>query len=117
VPLFGSFEAFLILLFHVDQVRNRNISLLQEQLTKMLNLEKLKGEKATQSSLKEFVTTVNKHLREVSVMLLKGCFMSNESYKKLRLIQSFKLDEERGIVLRSTLPKFTNSFLKPLYVL
>lgn len=83
----------------------------------MLNDEKQKAEEATQSAIKQYTTSINQHLQEVSIMLLKGCFISNESYKKIRLIQSYMLEEERAIVLRCELPKEVKPFQKPLYIL
>lgn len=65
--------------------------------------------------MKNFVSSINNHHQEVALLLLKGCFISNESYKKLRLLLSFNLNQEQAVVPRCSLPKMTNSYQKPMY--
>ena len=110
--MFGSFEGFLSLLFQLDKVRIRNNILIEEALKKQLKEEEEKHQKF----LQDFVSSINNYHHEVAVLLLKGSFISNESYKKLRLLLSFNLNPDHSVVLRCSLPKIALPFQDPMYV-
>jgi len=114
VPLFGSFDLFLTLLFNLEEVKSKNNLLLEEQVQKRLKEEKETIQKAADAKTTNIINSINKHFQDIALLLLKGCFLSNESYQKLRLLLSFDTNLERAIVLRCPLPKKISSYQKPM---
>ncbi len=88
----------------------------EEQVEKRMKQEKHDQEKAVKLKMQNFVNAINSHLKSVAPLILKGCSISCESYKKLRLLMSFVLKEERAVVSRCQLPKIAFGSLKAMYV-
>jgi hypothetical protein len=66
--------------------------------------------------MKDFATAVEEHLKDRAPLLLKGTFISTESFTKLRYLMSFDLDhEEHALVPRSELPKVAKSSCLSMY--
>lgn len=96
---------FLLLLCQTEEFKDRHTVLLNEELEIQLKREKIINQKAARSELEKFSSTISKHYESVALLLLKGCFVSNTSYNKIRSLLSFNLNQETGIVMRSKLPK------------
>lgn len=90
--------------------------MLQEELKKSLNEEKANLEKSNKTKMNDFVNSINNHYKNISLLLLKGCFISNKSYDKIRLLLSFKMNQEETIILRSKLPKIAKKPNTAMYV-
>lgn len=116
VPLFGSLDMFLLLLFQTQEFKDRHTNLVEEELEKQMKKERSKHKKALHSELENFSIAINKHFESVSLLLLKGSFISNNSYNKIRLLLSFDLNQETGIVKRSKLPKKASDSIQSVYV-
>lgn len=89
---------------------------MEGELKKRMKKEKEMHKKTLETTLKEFSDTINDHYQEISLLLLKGCFISNQSYKKLRLLLSFNVEQERAaIIIRCNLPKIVKASLNSMY--
>lgn len=100
----------MILLFSTEAVKDRNKFLLDEGMKKLWKREKGTQEKTRHEAMKEFANVINEHLKELAPYLLKGSFISAESFIKLRYLLSFNLDhEEPAVVLRCNLPEVAKS--------
>ena len=96
-------------------MKSKNNLLLEEQVQKRLKEEKDTIQKAADAKTNNIINSINKHFQDIALLLLKGCFLSNESYQKLRLLLSYDTNLERAIVLRCPLPKKISSYQKPMY--
>lgn len=92
------------------------MDLLESQFDKQMKVENAKNQKTLQTTLKDFVSAINYHFKEVAPLLLKGCCASNETYKKYRILLSLICDQKQAVVPRCALPKMTVPFQLPLYV-
>lgn len=87
-------------------MKARNSYLLDEGMKNRANKERANVEKIRQDAMKEYATAVEGHIKDRAPLLLKGSFISAESFAKLRYLMSFDLDhEEHALILRSELPK------------
>jgi hypothetical protein len=87
-------------------VKARNSYLLDEGMKNRAKKEGANVEKIRHDAMKDYATAVEGHLKERAPLLLKGSFISAESFTKLRYLMSFDLDhEEHALILRSELPK------------
>jgi hypothetical protein len=107
---------FLLLLFQTSEFNVRHAESLQQELEKELKKERNAHKKVLHSELEKFSTAVNKHFESISLLLLKGTFISNNSYNKIRLLLSFDLKKETGIVKRSKLPQIASDSIQSMYV-
>lgn len=85
-------------------------------MKKSLKEEKSNLQKSLQTKMNNFVNSVNDHYSNIALLLFKGCFISNKSYHKIRLLLSFKMNQEETIILRSKLPKIFEKPHSSMYV-
>jgi hypothetical protein len=107
---------FLLVLFHNSEFSERHTQSLQEELEKELKKERKAHKKAIRSELQRFSNAIDEHFQSVSLLLLKGTFIPNNSYNKIRLLLSFNLNKETGIIKRSKLPEIASGSIQYLYV-
>lgn len=118
VPLFGSLYHFLLLLFGVGEIRQMHDTFYAEELNKRIQVEKSKHQGEIKSCIQDCFKRIDEHLVEISPLLLKGCFISANSYEKIRALLSFHLTSmPPSIQLRSSLPKVTKEGHEYMYVL
>lgn len=103
-------------MFQTEEYKVKYNIFLEEALEKRLKQERLNNQKTLRSELEKFSGLISKRYEEVSLLILKGCFISNNSYKKIRFLLSYNLQQETAIVLRSQLPKICNDSLNSVYV-
>jgi hypoxanthine-guanine phosphoribosyltransferase len=63
-------------------VKDRNAFLLDEGMKKRSKKEKIDEEKIRHEAMKEYAAAVNEHLKDRAVCMLKGAFISAESFTK-----------------------------------
>lgn len=85
-------------------------------MKKALKEEKDNLQQTFQTKMNSFVNSINDHYKNIALFLLKGCFISNKSYEKIRLLLSFKMNQEETIILRSKLPKIVQKPLSSMFV-
>ena len=107
---------FLLLLFHTPEFKARHTNILEEELEKRMKVERNLNKNAVHSEIEKFSSVVNQHFESISLLLLKGTFISNNSYNKIRSLLSFDLKQEIGIVQRCKLPKIASDSLMSVYV-
>jgi hypothetical protein len=107
---------FLLLLFQNPEFSVRHNESLQLELDKELKKERSEHKKALHSELQKFSNAIKEHFEKISLLLLKGAHISNNSYYKIRLLLSFDLNKETGIVKRSKLPSIASDSIQSMYM-
>lgn len=97
-------------------MKGRNSFLLNEGMKNRTKKEKANEENIRHETMKDFAAAIEEHLKDRAPFMLKGSFISAESFTKLRYLLSFDLDhEEHALVLRSELPKVAKSSCFTMY--
>jgi hypothetical protein len=112
LPLFGNLELFLVLLFNQADVKLFVHSMFENELRTRLNMVR----KTDKDNLLEFSRKIEKHYSEVSLKVLKGCQISNSSFKKIRSLLSFNIALDPSIILRQLVPKIALDSSELMYV-